>query len=431
MRRWIVGALVLALAVGAAVAYTYAAPKRYDAISRVVVHPIPAGDSTYAGIDVLRDAQDEGRTMATAATYFETPDVVAAAADQLGTTADAVRDHLDVRPLRGSNVLQVVGKDQYARRAAEIANAVRQAGIAQRTARFQAQVAAVLDKLAQLGSVEARRRVVDLRSVQARPDPTLETLTVATAPAEAAWPEAEVVIPAGAGIGFGLAALIVLLPPLLRGRRGEPVFVRDDEAERARADREQALERRADAIAQRERELAAAVDDARAATADENRLTRRVAEVTKREQAMARQAAELKQHERTLQERERALAERGTALEERDRQLARRDAELNDRGHVLEERAAEQEGRERDLDARVAAEEAADSERPGGWTIQALDRAVSQHAEAHPERVEEWRYYLHFLREHADVDGRLPATFDTLVEETFGEVVRDASAAAD
>ena len=426
MRRWIVAALVLALAVGAAVAYTYAAPKRYDAISRVVVHPVPAGENTYAGIDVLRDAQDEARTMSTAAAYFETPDVVAAGADALGMSADDVRDHLDVRPLTGSNVLQVVGKDENARRAAEIANAVRQAGIAQRTARFQAQLAAVLDKVGKLGSVEARRRVVDLRTLQGRPDPTLETLTVATAPAEAAWPDAGVVIPAGIGIGLGLAALILLLPPLLRPRRA----VVDEEHEQDLADREQALERRSKAIAQRERELATAVEEARAATADEGRLAVRIGEVTKREQGMARQAAELKLREQTIEQQEQALAERAASLQERERQLLARDAGLDARAHELNTRAEKFVHRERDLEEREAAPpepEPLSVHHPGGWTMQDLDRAVTQHADAYPERVEEWRYYLHFLREHTDVDGRLPATFDVLVDETFGDILVDDS----
>jgi hypothetical protein len=427
MKRWIVAALVFALAVGAAVAYTYAAPKRYDAISRVVVHPVPAGENTYAGIDVLRDSQDETRTMSTAAAYFETPDAVAAAAEELGMSAVDVRDHLDVRPLTGSNVLQVVGKDEQARRAAEIANAVREAGIAQRTARFQAQLAAVLEKVGKLGSVEARRRVVDLRTLQGRPDPTLETLTVATAPADAAWPDAGVVIPAGIGIGLGLAALILLLPPLLRPRRA----VIDEEHEQDLADREQALERRGEAMAQRERELASAVDEARAATADEGRLARRIAEVTKREQGMARQAAELKQREQTLHEREQTLAEHAASVEERERRLKTRDAGLDARAHELNTRAERFAQRERELDEREAVPPEPEPEsvqRPGGWTMQELDRAVTQHADAHPDRVEEWRYYLHFLREHADVDGRLPSTFDGLVAETFGEILDDGAA---
>jgi hypothetical protein len=426
MKRWIVAALVLALAVGAAVAYTYAAPKRYEAISRVVVHPVPAGENTYAGIDVLRDSQDQARTMSTAAAYFETPDVVAAAADALGMSADDVRDHLDVRPLTGSNVLQIVGKDEQARPAAEIANAVRQAGIAQRTARFQAQLAAVLERVGKLGSVEARRRVVDLRTLQGRPDPTLETLTVATAPADAAWPDAGVVIPAGIGIGLGLAALILLLPPLLRPRRA----VIDEEHEQDLADREQALERRADAMTQREHELGRVVEEARAAKADEGRLAQRMAEVTKREQGMARQAAELKQREQTLHEREQTLVERAASVEARERGLKTRDAGLDARAHELNTRAERFAQRERDLEEREAAPPEPEPEgvqRPGGWTMQELDRAVTQHADAYPDRVEEWRYYLHFLREHTGVDGRLPPTFDGLVAETFGEILDDDS----
>jgi hypothetical protein len=475
MRRWIVAAVVLALAVGAAVAYAYAAPKRYDAISRVVVHPVPAGDNTLAGIDVLRDSQDEAPIMATAAAYFTTPDVVAAAADALGTTPGALRGHLAVRPLTGSNVLQVIGKDDDGRRAAEIANAVRQAGIAQRTARFQAQLAAALDKVGNLDSVEARRRVVDLHALQGRPDPTLESLTVATAPEDAAWPDRDVVIPAGVGIGLGLAALIGLLPPLLRPGRGRVDEHRERELagleqELARreqelaagqeelGDREQALRRRADAITQREGELAAAVEEARAATADEARVARRAAEVATREQGLAREAAELKQRERTLHEEEQALAGRASLVDDRALRSAARSAELDARARELRDRAealveherelheraqslAQREGdlgerleailqRERELAERETTpppESEPEPHPPGGWTIHELDRAVAQHADEYPERLEEWRYYLHFLRGHADVDGRLPATFHDLVDETFADALVDAS----
>jgi hypothetical protein len=443
MRRWIVAAVVLALAVGAAVAYTYAAPKRYDAVSRVVVHPVPAGDNTFAGIDVLRDSQHEAPIMATAAAYFTTPEVLAAAADALGSGPEALRDHLDVRPLTGSSVLQVIGKDEDGRRAAEIANAVRQAGIGQRTARFQAQLAAVLDKVGKLGSVEARRRLVDLRALQGRPDPTLETLTVATAPADAAWPDADVVIPAGLGIGLGLAALIVLLPPLLRpGRRrageerDEALAVREQELaarELELADREQALERRANAMTQREGELAAAVDEARAATADKARLDRRVAELTTREQAMARRAAELERRETALHERERGLADRVSSLDDRERRLRGRDLGLDGRAHELNTRAGRLAERERDLEAREASQpppESAGAHPSAGWTIQDLERAVAQHGGADHERIEEWRYYLHFLRAQADVDGRLPERFDGLIEETFADVLDDVPAEA-
>jgi hypothetical protein len=357
--------------------------------------------------------------------------VFAAAADRIGSTPDDVRDHVDVRTLAGSNVLEVVGIDRRPRRAAEIANAVRQEGVAQRTARFQAQLASVLSKLARLGSVEARRRVIDLRSLQGHPDPTLETLTVATAPAESDWPDARVVVPAGVGIGVGLGALVALLPPLLR-RRPPATIAGDDGREEQLADRRRALERRADAIAQRERELAAAVEEARGATADEQRLRRRSAAVTQREQQLARRAAELAQRERALEGRGPELDGRDAELRARADDIDARGRKLDARGRELEERSEELAERERQIEGQLAApapehepvpQSRWPSPQPGGWSIHDLERLVAEHGDEDPDRLEEWRYYVHFLREHADVDGRLPATFDYLVEETFGALL--------
>jgi hypothetical protein len=445
MRRWILAALVLALAVGAAAAYAYGSDDRYEAVARVVVHPIPAGDDTLAGIDVLRDSQDGARLLETAQAYFETPDVTAAAADRVDVDVATVRDDVEVHPLRGSNVLEIVGTSTDPRRAAQLANAVVQEGIAQRTGRFQAQVAAVLAKLRGLGSVEARRRIVDLRTMQSRPDPTLEPLSSASAPTAPSWPEPEVVLPAGAGIGLGLAALIVLLPPLLRVSDAQlqaPAV--DEEARRELEDREQALERRAAAIEQRGRELAAVVEEARVATGErvsdsqsqaEERLKERINAVTQREQATARRAAEVTQKERELDQSTRALSGREDQVEARERALAEREHVLAEREEVLADREnalAEREGSLVDREDALAEREAVPAVperappigiRPGTWTIQDLERLVAQHGDAYPDRVEEWRYYVHFLRDHADVDGNLPATFDYLVDETFGDLL--------
>ena len=79
----------------------------------------------------------------------------------------------------------------------------------------------------------------------------------------------------------------------------------------------------------------------------------------------------------------------------------------------------------------VPAEQVADSHkvgpvevpRPGSWTIQVLERAVAERGNEFPESVEEWRYYVHFLRDYAGPDGELPASFDYLIEETFAALL--------
>jgi hypothetical protein len=46
---------------------------------------------------------------------------------------------------------------------------------------------------------------------------------------------------------------------------------------------------------------------------------------------------------------------------------------------------------------------------------------LAERGDAFPDRVEEWRYYIVFLSEHADDGGALPASFDYLVEDTFAD----------
>jgi hypothetical protein len=61
---------------------------------------------------------------------------------------------------------------------------------------------------------------------------------------------------------------------------------------------------------------------------------------------------------------------------------------------------------------------------PGAYNLLALERLVEERRNGHPERAEEWATYLFFLREHAGPDGTVPASFDWLIEDTFGEILR-------
>ena len=61
---------------------------------------------------------------------------------------------------------------------------------------------------------------------------------------------------------------------------------------------------------------------------------------------------------------------------------------------------------------------------PGGWTIQRLEQLIRDRGAEFPDRQEEWQSYLFYLREFADVSGRLPRNFDALLEEVFEPVAR-------
>jgi hypothetical protein len=60
---------------------------------------------------------------------------------------------------------------------------------------------------------------------------------------------------------------------------------------------------------------------------------------------------------------------------------------------------------------------------PGRWNVLALDRLVEQRGHEFPDRVAEWTSYLYSLRAYAAPDGSLPTSFDTLIEETFGDLI--------
>jgi hypothetical protein len=60
---------------------------------------------------------------------------------------------------------------------------------------------------------------------------------------------------------------------------------------------------------------------------------------------------------------------------------------------------------------------------PREWNLWELERVTREAAGADAARDEERSFLLMYLREFADPDGMLPATFDPLVRETFGDVL--------
>jgi capsular polysaccharide biosynthesis protein len=153
----------------------------------------------------------------------------------------------------------------------------------------------------------------------------------------------------------------------------------------------------------------------------EQRLHARIDQVAKRELKLAQAAGQLAAREHDL---ERRAEEEATAGRRRHDQLAQERREL-------ERRESELGTREAELDARAAEAEARPEPAPppepdavpvvrAGWDLQALEQRVAARTDADPEQRQEWEAYLFFLRQHADHDGKLPATFDGLVAEVFG-----------
>jgi hypothetical protein len=58
---------------------------------------------------------------------------------------------------------------------------------------------------------------------------------------------------------------------------------------------------------------------------------------------------------------------------------------------------------------------------PREWNVWALERIAREHEGVDPARDEELTFLLLELRQFANADGQLPASFDAVVREAFGE----------
>jgi hypothetical protein len=60
---------------------------------------------------------------------------------------------------------------------------------------------------------------------------------------------------------------------------------------------------------------------------------------------------------------------------------------------------------------------------PREWNLWDLERAVRDAAGEDAERDEERSFLLMYLRDYAGPDGSLPASFDPLVRDSFGDLL--------
>jgi hypothetical protein len=143
-------------------------------------------------------------------------------------------------------------------------------------------------------------------------------------------------------------------------------------------------------------------------------------DVGETELALERRAAELADWERELAEREEAIAGRQRAVLTAAADLEERRKALEEHESLLAPPSAE-----RPLSPEP---ERLQADEEYGWNLDALTRLVEESADDFPDRVDEWRYTLFYLRSEARVDGSLPRRFDALVEECFGELVGTGAA---
>jgi hypothetical protein len=167
----------------------------------------------------------------------------------------------------------------------------------------------------------------------------------------------------------------------------------------------------------------------------EQRLRARIDQVARRERALAQRAGQLAAREQDLGRREEALAAAASRPSPAEHAVTRQEENLERREHELARRAGELSVREAELEAAAAEPEPEPEPEPesvppasalpaarGAWTLgdlESLTRDRSQ-AGASAAQQEQWSTYLFLLREHANTDGTLPASFDALVNDVFG-----------
>jgi capsular polysaccharide biosynthesis protein len=423
-RAWFLVVTLTAVGLAGAAGYGLTAPKRYQATAQLLVSPVSASDPAFAGLDVLRDASGKRTAAASAAVLVRSPQVADAVRAQLGVrrSSEALLREVDAHVVGSSDVVAVGVDDTSAASAAQLANAFVDALVAQRTSSFQSQLASAIHRDAELlatapagsQSAELARRLALLRSFQGQPDPTLRRAATATAPASSYWPKLWAFLLAGGGIGLAIGALLSLTLALLRRGRVDalPEYSRgmSERAVQALVERlEKRLAARESALVARERDLQAKIDELRSLEAQ-----RRAAAPP----ADGAVAPEVSRREGELDERERALVERVAAVTRRELAVAR---------------AAAQAARPPAPAARTAPTGPVPVPDPppvprreavsGAFTLDALERLVAAGGAAHPERRDEWESTLFFLREYAEPDGRLPASFDWLVQDTFAPLL--------
>jgi hypothetical protein len=440
---WVVVATLIAAGAAAAAGYALTAPKRYRATAQLLVTPVPAGDTTFTGIDVLRDTGGRHTAAASAAALVKAPLVADAVRAQLALhrSRDALLGSLHVSVPASSNVVDVTAEDTSPDGAARIANAFADTLVNQRSATFQSEVASAVRRYSQLlaqmppaqrtgaTGTDLAERLATLQSLQGQQDPTIRHAGQATAPTSSSWPHTARLVALGAAIGAA-AGVVAALGLVLLQRSGR-VRTR---AEYDRTMSERALEQLAERL---EARLAARES---ALVARERDLQAKIDELRGLQAALPEAERALRERERHLDEREAALAAAPDPgeLTQRAQDLAERVAAVTKREVEVAKRAAAIAVRERELEeapppppapepvpapVALAAAAGAGGETPGTYNLLTLERLVEERSAEFPDRAEEWLSYLFFLRDYAAPDGTVPAGFDWLIQDTFSDLV--------
>ena len=487
LRYAIAAFVFVAVVTGGVAAWALTAPTRYVSRAQVLLTPVAAGDHTFDGFSVLRESADPGRAARTAALLFATPQVAEGVRVQLGLdqSATSLLKAVKVSADPGRNLVTVAASAAGPQRAADLANAFAAQAIAIRTAHFQSELqTAIARARSRLAAIPPVQRVLPAsRALQARlatlnglvgtSDPTLEVGSAATAPTAPERSRSLVWIPVAFGAAM-LLALLVIAAALLSGRRAKGRQAEANHLTESIDVRMSELLAEQERVVQAREELGDLQARDRKVVSRERELDRRVSAVTARELVLAKRAGELGAREREVEQTAGTVEGTAAELEAEAAELEARAAELEVLTGELDAREGELEQREREfaLPPRQALASVPDPEpapaavpepaptpmpvpvplpSPGpgpapapmpqpelppaavaqvvqlragsGFNLIELEHLVASRSAEFPDRADEWPSYLFFLREHADVDGSLPSSFDYLIEDVFAELI--------
>jgi polysaccharide biosynthesis transport protein len=228
--RWPLILLLVALAVGAAAAYSITAPKRYEASADILVTPISTGDETFVGFSMFREGIEAAQSVVTAARVVLSPEVVERVEDDL--EVENPERLVEVKPLGQSSVVTIKATASSADEAADVANAFAEAVIEIRSDIFQEELDDRIEQLTErlrsipaaqrerdFESIALQQRLAELNSLVGAPDPTLRVLSEAVPPEVASWPRpvlsVAVALLAALLLGAALAVALEVLDPRL------------------------------------------------------------------------------------------------------------------------------------------------------------------------------------------------------------------------
>jgi capsular exopolysaccharide synthesis family protein len=204
---------------------------RYEATAQVLVTPVPLSDTTFRGLPVLRESNDQTRTVQTAASLIDSRQAAdrTAAALGAGWSGPLVREAVEVKPEGQSNIIDITATAGSSALAARLANEFAAAALEVRARRLRgfvldaiketrAQAAAEPDQASPLAA-DLRARLSALRAINKGDDPTLALAEAAVPPPSSSDLSPALILGVALLAGLILAVGAALLLDALTPRR--------------------------------------------------------------------------------------------------------------------------------------------------------------------------------------------------------------------